>query len=281
MPESKISYQDARLDYQLASRCEAYTIVGADALSMLAVDDSGIVRAVVYYPFSHNDPQELSDLRAVLQSDDVFGLRFRNHFCSIFHPRATLVPTKLFDSGNLASYFKLLLLDEQIEYGYSELKEMDCVLVYAHYPVEKEICSKLSGRPVSKHLASVFLRAAQYIAPANAQGVVLNTRNKKAQVAVFDRQSLVYYNAISFENAADLVYNVMLLYDQFRLSPEQAPLLLSGNISSKDEAVHLLSNFISDVQFASAPEKLQFPDIHPPLMEHVFFELISLRHFGR
>jgi len=281
MADSKISYQDARLDYQQASRCEAYTIVGADALSMLAVDDSGVVRAAVYYPFETAHTHDLNPLRGVLQSDDVFRLRFRNHFCAVFHPRLTLVPQRLFDADHLPAYFNLLLSENSMEYGQIPIPEMDCVAVFANRKDEQALCNQLSSRPSSPHLAPALLRAAQYTAPRDSSSVFLNVRNHTAQVAVFDRQMLLYYNAIQFENGDDLVYYILLLYDQFRLNALKSPLIIAGNVAADDEALRLLRNYIAQVSFAVAPEKLQFPEIVPAVPEHFFFELISLRHFGR
>jgi hypothetical protein len=281
MADSKISYQDARLDYQQASRCEAYTIVGADALTMLAVDDSGVVRAAVYYPFETTHPNDLASLRGVLQSDDVFRLHFRNHFCAVFHPRLTLVPQRLFDADHLNAYFNLLLTENSMEYGHVPIPEMDCVAVFANRMEEQELCKQLSSRPTVPHLGPALLRAAQYTAPRDASSVFLNVRNRTAQVAVFDRQMLLFYNVMQFESGEDLVYYILLLYDQFRLNALKSPLIIAGNVASDDEALQQLRNYIAHVSFAVAPEKLQFPEVSPAVPEHFFFELISLRHFGR
>lgn len=282
MADSKISYQDAGLDYQQAAKCEAYTIIGSDALSMLAVDDSGVVTAAVYYPFNNAwTDASTPALRAVLASDDVFRLRFRNHFCAIFHPRFTLVPSRLFNPANLHPYFSLLLSENNMIYGYNRLPDMDCVAVYAHKEEEQHISMQLSGRDSAPHLAAAFLRAAQFAAPVQGHSLIVNVRNRSAQVAVFDRQHLLYYNVTPNDGPADLVYYIMVLFDQFRLSQQTTPVFLAGNIHAQEESVGLLRNFIERVAFIPAQEKHHFPALSNPIPEHFFFELISLRHFGR
>lgn len=115
------------------------------------------------------------------------------------------------------------------------------------------------------------------MATANDYEVFLNARNQAAQIAVFDRRNLLFYNAFRFEKPNDLLYFALLAYDQFRLDPAEIPLTVSGNLPEDSEIYRTLYRYVRAIRFASLPEKMVLPEGVENLPQHFWFDLSNLR----
>lgn len=280
MDTNTLDYKDDRLTAGAAPQCILQVALGADSISLLSADSTGTVLALHNWIFSSGEPaldQTEWSLRAVLQQP-VFGLPFGHIHCALFHRNATLVPRRLFQHGNLAAYFKLLLNPADYTYAYDELPEFDAYLVYATEPGLARLCADFFPRARMRHLAVPLLRQARELNAAEEHRVFVNIRNQVAQIAVFERQNLLFYNAFTFSASPDLLYYILMVYDQFRLDPREIPLTVGGNLLEDSELYRLLYRFIRDIRFAELPGYYQLPNRAETLPGHCYFDLFCLKN---
>ena len=189
---------------------------------------------------------------------------------------ATLVPRRLFDAQDLQAYFKLLLQPSEYEYAYDELPALDCSVVYAVEPVVTRMCGQYFPGAANMHQATPLLKAWHHAAPAGDYAVFVNVRHQAGQVAVFDRKNLLFYNAFGFVKPNDLLYFVLLAYDQFRLSPAEVPLTIGGNLAEDTEAFRLLHRYIDTIRFAALPDSVVLPEETDHLPAHYWHDLFAV-----
>jgi hypothetical protein len=262
-----------------SAHCSLNMLIGTEGFSWVAWGKHSAIQTLQRRHFAKpgRDFKEVETrIRTIFGSEPAFTYTYADVSCAFSNLNATLVPRRLFTADDLPAYFKLLLRPADYEYHYDPLPEFDCYLVYAVEPVVTRLCKQYFPALHISHLATSLLKTWQIATPADDYRVFLNTRNQQAQIAVFDRQNLLYYNAFQFENDSDLLYFVLLAYDQFRLSPEITPLTVSGTITQDTELYQLLYRYIRTIRDARLPGNTPLTAGTEGLPEHAFFDLFSL-----
>ncbi len=281
MNQHTVDWIDSRLTGDLAPACTLWVIVGADSAAYAAVDARGEVLAAVQRDYSEpNAPfwRIGPHAQRMLESSPVWHLPFGQRQGFVFHPNTTLVPRRLFQHGDLSGYFRLLLEPDDYAYTCEELTPWDAYLVSATDRAQARFFQALFPGARLRHSAAPWLLAARQLATRQEHTVLANVRHRIVQIAVLERQNLLFYNTFTFADGQDLLYYVLLAYHQFRLSPEQVPLWLAGAIVPESELYRKLYAYVRDIRFAEPPATWRFPreatGVALPL--HCYFELMSL-----
>lgn len=261
-----------------SAHCTLHVVVGTDGISLLVTGKNELIQALKHRHFSNpgRDLKEVeTQIRTFFGSEMLLSYPFAEVRCTFFNLNATLVPRRLFVAEDLPAYFKLLLRPADYEFHYDHLPEVDCYLVYAVEPVVTRMCGQYFPQAKMSHLATGLLKNWQHIAPSGDYQIFLNTRNQVAQVAVFDRRNLLLYNAFQFQKNSDLLYFVLLAYEQFRLDPGKIMLTVSGNLPENSDAYQLLYRYVRTIRFARLPEHIHLPEGAESLPEHFWFDTFS------
>jgi Protein of unknown function (DUF3822) len=284
MEKLNLEITDRRFSNTAASEYELSLLVGTDGLSYLAADGNKEVLALKSWRFLNpeNRFREVeSAIRNIFVGDEKLGLTFAKSHVAVYNNLTTLVPNRLFNPTDLPSYFSLLLRpDAALSYHYDDLPEMDAKLVFA---VDSEV-SRLCGQYFPKgdifHSSTALLSVWQKMSKRNGFDVFVNLRNQIAQIAVFDRRNLLFYNSFSFAKASDFLYFVLLAFDQMRLNPQETPLTVCGELLEDSEIYKLLFRYVKEVNFVSVPGGYyQFPGAIQAIPSHLNFDLYALRGF--
>lgn len=282
MDKQVFNFVDAGLGAGSAAQCTLNVVIGMEGASLLAMARNGEVRALKSWQFA-NAGRDLgdveSDLRHVFGSEPLFSYPFGSTNCSLFNLNATLVPRRLFDAGNLPSYFKILLRPAEYTYRYDELPEFDCFLVYAVEEMAVRMCEQYFPEGQVSHLATPMLKNLRDMARSDDYEVFANVRNQAVQIFVLDRRNLLFYNAFQWSKPSDLLYFVLLIYDQFRLNTSELPLHMSGNVREDSDTFKLLHRYIGEIRFLGLPDRIALPASSASLPAHHWFDLFSLHQF--
>ncbi|HMX40682.1 MAG TPA: DUF3822 family protein, partial [Saprospiraceae bacterium] len=215
----------------------------------------------------------LSDLRSALAGDMLFDWPFRRVRWAWVNTQATLIPRRLFRPEHLPTYFHLLLPSGQYAYGYDELPELECYVAYALDPAWVNLVEQQFKQVQQTHFAHPLLRSWRHMAQPDGYEVFLHVHQRTAQVAVFDRQSLLFFNAFTFTHANDLLYFTLLAYEQARLSPDEVALSISGKILEDSEGWRALYRYIRQLRFVALSADDVPADQHPSLPLHCHWDV--------
>ncbi|MFN0212761.1 MAG: DUF3822 family protein [Saprospiraceae bacterium] len=251
-------------------------VVGLHGISLLVKNESRIL-ALKSWQITGNEPsfQALEpEMRRVFGSERLFDLQFETKSCALSLSNSTLVPSRLFDPENLGQYFQLLLrVDAEQSYGFEKLDKIDCYLVWVADKGLTNLCGQYFSTQNIRHTAAPLILEYQNLAPAEGYAVFANLCNQKVQIAVFERQNLVFFNAFNFGKPSDLLYYVLLAYKQFDLNPLDIPLTLSGTLLEDSEIFRLLLRYIRPMRFPPLPAGFQLPSEAKTLPAHYWFDL--------
>ena len=281
MKKHALHLNTGQLNTVSASNCALHVVLGTESLSLLAAHSNGNLMAFEAWEYSKTNKafdQIEQEPRSILQEESIFKLPFSHKHCVLFHPNTTIVPRRLFQHGSLEGYFKLMLKPADYIYGYEELPEFDAYLVYATEKAQAKLFQRYFPDARMQHLALPLLRYFRSLAGIENHIVFVNLRHQHAQVIVLERKNLLLYNTFSFTTAADLLYFILLAYDQFRLDPKEIPLTLSGNILKDSEVYRMLYRFVREIRFAVPPVQYQIPPGVEPMPGHCHLDLSCLNN---
>lgn len=277
MDKHLFSFQDENLSTERAARGALHLIVGVDGLSVLASSAENQLLGLTAVQNTEKKAEHQyfeADLQGILREQRLLAYSFGTVRAGIFVPMATLVPNRLFSPQDCSKYFQLLQPGKQeMIYGYEELSGFDCHLVWA----APQQFQYFTNRYQPRHLAGILIRSFHTLASANGYSIFLNIRGHYAQITVFEQRRLVFYNTFEFNKPADLLYFVLLVFDQFRLNPEQVPLHVSGALLKDSDHYNILYKYIRNLEFLT-PKKPAglLPKGENTLPDHFWFDLLSL-----
>ncbi len=281
MNQHTLDWIDGRLTAEIAPFCVLWVVVGSDRCAYAAIDARGEVLAVVQRdypepgaPFWRIGPH----VKRLLESSPVWHLPFGQRQGFLFHANTTLVPRRFFQHGDLSSYFRLLMHGGDYTYACEELPPWGAYLVFATERAHVRFFQTLFPGARLRHSATAWLLAAEQLTtPSQEHTVLLDVRHQLLQIAVLERQNLLFYNTFSYTGANDLLYYALLAYHQFRLSPEKVPLWLTGNILTESELFRKLYAYVRDIRFAQPCTRWRLPREATELLPaHCYFDLMSL-----
>ena len=271
---------DERLTADTAADCSLYAIVGTDGFSVLVTDKDGTSLALQSWIFPNpgrDFKNAASDIRIVFGSEKLFGFSYGKICYAVANANATLVPRRLFNKENLSAYLKLLLQPETYVYSYDALPELDCFLVYAVEAELPDICAAYFPSGTRTHLAIPLIRATRPVYTGNDYEILVNFRNQQIQMLVYERLNLLFFNTFYFQTPNDVLYSVLMVYDQFRLNPLEIQLTISGNLIEDSDIYRLLYRYIRRLSFVKGPGENQLPASANILPAHFFFDLFALK----
>lgn len=273
------SFQSELLTPQMAATSVLRMVVGINGASLL-VKNAGKALALKSWQLAGTDqgfPAFESDLRNVFGSERMLDWSFSSKYCALSSAAATLVPKRLFDPNHLAQYFTLLLRKSgERQFGFEHLEAFDCYLVWAADAGLHRLCAQYFPADTMRHVAAPLLTATQKLAPAEGYAVFANLLGQKAQVSVFERQNLVFFNCFDFTKPSDLLYYVLLAYKQFDLNPLDIPLTLSGTLLEDSDIFRLLLRYVRPMRFPPLASGVELPEAAQTLPAHYWFDLSTL-----
>lgn len=269
------------LNADSAASSTLQVLLGSESLSMMVARSNRELLALETWEYSSANKsfeQVEQEPRQILQETPLLKFPVLTKQAAVFHPYTVIVPRRLFQHGALSGYFGLMLPAGDYSYGYDELPEYDAYLLYATEKSQADLFNRMFPEIKLTHQAMPLLRYFRKLASLEEHIVFLNLRNQIAQIVVLERQNLLLYNTFHFTTPADLLYYVLLAYDQFRLNPKEIPVTLSGNILKESELYQVLYRFIREIRFATPPVQYTLPPDANSLPGHYHLDLICLNN---
>ena len=274
-----LSYQSDALTPALAASCALRMVVGVNGVSLMVKKGEQIL-ALKAWQFSGMEKGfevAESELRQVFGGERLLEWTYASKKCALGSAATTLVPRRLFDPLHLEHYFRLLLQENaHREYGYTKLEAFDCYLVWAVESGLNTLCRMYFSTEEITHIGASLLPRCHELSPQGGYAVFAHLRGQKVQISVFERKNLVLFNAYDFSKPSDLLYYVLLVYQQFDLNPLEIPLTLSGTLMEDSEIFRLLLRYIRPMRFPPNLESMVLPETAQNLPPHYWFDLSTL-----
>lgn len=279
MVQPVFSYTDPVFSRETAADCSLFLLLAPDGLGCIVQKRQGNIMLchTITLPAGEKGPSEYENkLRIHFGAMPFLNYSYAQSTVVWGHSMLNLVPKRLFDPQNLPVYFTLLCLPGDVFYAAEPIPALDTVAVYAWPNTLEAICRQYLPQAQTAHLGARLLAFWQQTSGRQANEVLLNIRSHQAQMAVFERRNLLYYNTFEFQNDNDALYFVLLAYEQFRLIPEETPLILSGQITEGDAQYKNFARYIRHIQFAQWPDTRRLPQDFYTHQTHTLIDMLCL-----
>lgn len=276
MEKRLFHYQPEALSAEKTQSGRLKVVAAADCLSLLALGKENEILLLQAWSLAEKRPENHlynSELPGLLADLEVLKLPFAEKTCAVSTGMITLVPNRLFFEAELNKYFRLLKpVQDDGAYFSESMQEFGFYVVW----MEEPHFQPLNRQFAPKHLAPTLIRAFQARADARERSIFINVRGKQAQILVFDAGILLYFNSFDFVKPADLLYYVLLGYDQFKLDPEKVALHASGALLEQSDEYKMLIRYIRNIQFVAHAPGFSMPNGPESMPLHFWFDLLSL-----
>ena len=256
-------------------------LIGADRFSYALTYGANHLLALKSYTFDSS--KDNSNIRREIQDifieDSILTLPYNNVIVGLSNHITTLVPNHLFEEKNTSVYLKAQtnqLNNKTIQVH--PIKSLDAQNIYAY---NSEVLILIKGYLPNAHFfhaSTAMIEGALRTAPNEGTSkIFLNIQSNLVQLLLMDGSKLIFYNNFSFLSSKDLLYYVMLVYDQFKLSPNDIPLIISGHVIKDSEIFNALYKYVNHIEFNNTSPSIHFGEKFRNTSPYFFFDLFSLR----
>jgi hypothetical protein len=255
-------------------------LVGADSVYYLVNDAQLNVLALKSFHFDHSREKSATlNLKSVFIEDEMLKLPYQTTKIVFTTPHFTLIPTKFYDDKSQLTYFEnLTSLSGKEQFEYDVIKGIESNNLYL---VDSELIAAMKStfpQAQHHHYMTALIQGYQKIA-ARREGhqVFANIRDGQVQILFFDGKDLVFANSFPFRTPQDLVYFILNIYEQFKLSPEVTPLSISGSLTEDSDIFKFIYRYIRYINFVHTPTYFRFGQQFTGIPQHFYFDLFSVK----
>ncbi len=263
---------------------ELSILLGMDSFVYMITDGQQQILVLAQFPYPEQQhPYQakhypLTALENYLSKHHLLKSRFRNIKLGIHSPLFTLVPERLYSEKDRKNML-LHLSDtaDPFEVRTDKLGALHSRLVYS---VDKQVSDLIKRHFTSARIFNMngtMLLATHQIATRENKGhqFFIHVDKYYLRTYLFEGKNLLVATHNTYHSAQDFVYYIMLVFEQFGLSPLTQPVQVCGNIHMDSSLYEQLYRYVRHVHYLNAPAFLQKGPQTKAIAEYQFFDLFS------
>lgn len=221
----------------------------------------------------------LKNVREAIESEDIFSYDFKSIDILYFTKKFTLVPQAFYGRGLADKY---LWFNNVQEKGFVVEKTLfpkaGCWCIYDMPQNLKEYLSSKFPKAGIRHNLFPLLEGGlkRNRAYPDREQVHLNFFRDSFEMVVINGSKLVHCNIFNYKTDRDILYYVLFVFDQLKLSSESTELILYGQIPQVSPVYHLFKKYVKLTSFARLDTTYQYSYTFSQLPEHYFYSLLSI-----
>jgi len=264
--------------YKLSILC------GVDSLYYCVSTHTGEVLILKQYDLYTTIPLDneavfANNFNEIWESDSIISAPFPEIHIAFVRPHYTIIPNKLYQPTNKASYLSPLKTKASTPelYQVNDLDFLDAKLIFSLPQAAIEFFESKYPKGIRYYnsftsLINSFEREMKLL---QGKHVWINVHPSILQIALFDGQSLIFSNQFPFESEKDFLYYTLLIYGQFKLDPETIPLHISGQLVKESAIYKKLYRYIRFTSFVPISSTFQLNNLlEKP--DYFFFDLLNI-----
>lgn len=280
---SRINQDIVEFSYssKLSNSYELSVLLGADSVYYLVNDAQLNVLVLRSYHFDNQkQPRSIGqNLKDVFFDDTILREPFRTIKVVASTPHFTLVPNKFFDANNQATYFQSLTQIAETDVCRNDfIRNANMNNVYLTDNHILNVCHSVFPTAKIYHSLTPLINGYQKISELRAgHQIFANIRDGALQICFFDGRELIFANNYLFKTAQDLIFYIMLVYEQFKLNPETTPLSISGALTENSDIFRYIYRYVRHAAFVSVPLYFRLGSQFTGVPQHFYFDLFSIK----
>jgi len=247
-----------------------------DKLSFLIVEDK-LKEIVSYQSFSfhaeHDSEDYCFEIKKILKKTSVFSLDYAKTRILIDSYNTTVVPEALYKEEETQNLFNLNfdIFEEKIL-----CNKISNLSIYNCYSIPFCLHELLTSFFEKASLHSSSTPILQNLSQENkASNIILYFSKRHFDIFYFKDKKLQMTNNFFFKTKEDLLYYLLLAFEQLELSPKEQEVTILGDINPKDIEFDFLQDFFEKIQFSN--QKIYNTDLlKEKVAPHFYHNLLSV-----
>lgn len=254
-----------------------------DQYCSIAVLDTLRMKYIAFKNFWFADPilpqKQADHVRSLLHGENYLTLPYKSVYFMYLTPFSVLVPVPLFRKENPEVYLKY---SAQVNSSDKVLfRKIPAIDSYAVFPVPEDFINQVG---VILNQVQFFHQSCPQIdlGLTESRGASDHTRvlayinTGFVDLILIRSGQLVLYNSFAIRDTNDLVFFILYLYEQFGLSQEESPVILSGMPEKYPGAMELLARYLKKVIMREFPKSFTYSNTFSVLSQHHYSPFIHL-----
>lgn len=247
-------------------------LLGMDSFAYVVQDARATVLALREYHWANTPVPD-----TLWQEDERLSYAYRQVNIALDTLLFSIVPHRLFQPAEKATYLGHLAPLENSEHIFHDhLVQHQAELIYGLSTTLVNTIERYLPFSYRQHLHKVLLEAMRsHAAVQKSYHLACHIWNNRIYVYAFDRTNLLLANGYTYRSAQDLLYYLLLVYDQLNLKTDEVPLALAGRLRTDAEVYKLLHRYIRHLSFLPSPAANRGPQLerHPTTY---FYDLFAI-----
>jgi Protein of unknown function (DUF3822) len=258
-------------------------LIGVDSLVYFAFDTNDnnvlLLRAIPYTQQPNAESFSLTEeLKKIFSREDLLNYLFRRVKITMPDIQPVLVPARLYNEYEKTTYFTELMADNKAEAIHNdEVEELGLQILYPTDPALMAVLKKQFPTAKFYNNSTPFLLGCRNtVDEERRHNLFAHFTQKNIYISLFEKKNLLFSNSFKYQTAGDVLYYILLTYNQHNLDPAHQPLHLSGQILDNAEIYKTLYRYIGELKFMHFPSFLHFSRKFNEVPSHFYFDLYSL-----
>ena len=236
--------------------------------------------ALRHYPFKiiNSSQQFLNNVTEKFDTDDLLRLKFKSVSHMYVDNKNSLVPISYFEESKEQEYFKFNhSLEENFMVISNPLPHSVSVNIFAYpsglHTKLNEVFPKIKlSHHSSAFIENLVIDSAKWTQPK----CHIHINKTFLMIGIACNKKIEFYNTFTFKDNSDVVYYILSVLDQFRLSPIFTEVFLASGIGNHDEMFDFINNYLNMIKFIRPSDRFLYSYIFDELQLTRFSNLFNL-----
>jgi hypothetical protein len=233
-----------------------------------------------HYPFktSNSSIQLVNNVSEKMNTDDILKLTFKSVSHMFVDSKNTLVPISFFDHSKEKNYFTFNLIQDPNTIILSNTLTNTVAANVFSYPEDLYLklnevfpSIKLSHHS-SAFIENLVINSSKWTHPK----CYININKSFLNIGIACSKKLEFYNAFNFKDNADIIYYILSVLEQFKLSPLTTEVFMASGEENHDEIFEFVNNYLNMIKFIRPSDHFSYSYIFDELQLTRFSNLFNL-----
>ncbi|MDR2011017.1 MAG: DUF3822 family protein [Bacteroidales bacterium] len=230
--------------------------------------------------FSQKD-NYIEEIKKILTEEELTNKDFKQVNIVVSGNRTTIIPNVLFSKNEYEKIYYLNFgVPENQNIYYSQMPKSANTLIYS---ADKALINMLDNIFLKY---SLYSHAEPFVESNFTKNKISENRDKTkvfiqvfenfTDILVFKNEKILLYNTFKYKTNNDLLYHIINVFEQLKLSPEETEVSLSGFIETDDLVVIHLRKFVRIVYFESLNTEFKYFYKFQEIQPHYFINFLNI-----
>jgi hypothetical protein len=233
--------------------------------------------ALRHYPESASESKPEA-LPITLASDELLTLPYKKTYLLFDAGISTLVPNSLFDESKVEAFYQFNLGEEKgSTIHFNHLPEALTANVFSYPQALIRVFKKPFPALNVYHRTSPFIENLMHESAKWPRTKCFVSIHKGIiDIGLAHLKKLDFFNSFTYQENTDIIYFILTVLEQFKLSTTFTDVYLSVDTENHEEIFEYLSNFLTHIKFIRPSEKYTYSYIFDELQLTRFANLFNV-----